>query len=280
MDIESLLNEYEERESMGLYPKVMIPGSVKRTLRQKPKEKSTRRFGPISIGVAMISLLFIYYLSTPFKWLGLLGTCAAILYDTTRGYKLRKEKNDQANIKIRQILNDPKLLGEYIVNRAKQKLRKVYNNTIKSEAKVGKHDETLFDAIKVIPNSITKRSEGLCLPYLFTPDVILHIPTINVWVDLEVDEPWFINDDDQKEPSHYLGDEKDCYRDEQFLAANWMVIRFAEEQVASQSRSCAKEIAKLLTLFGFDVLHNFINIKDLEPVKQWTKEEALEIPRW
>jgi hypothetical protein len=277
LDIESLLNEYEERESMGLYPKVMIPGGVKRTLRQKPKEKSTRRFGPISIGVAVISLLFLYYLSTPFKWLGLLGTCAAILYDRTRGYKLRKEKDDQANIKIRQILNDPKLLREYIVNRAKQKLRKVYHNTIKSDAKVGKHDETLFDAIKVIPNSITKRGEGL-LPSLFTPDVILNILTINVWVDLEVDEPWFKNDDGHKEPSHYLG--KDCDRDEQFLKANWMVIRFAEEHVASQPKSCAKETAKLLTLFGFDVLHNFTDIKDLEPVKQWTKDEALAIPRW
>jgi hypothetical protein len=59
-------------------------------LREKPTERTTDRFGVVSIGAGVLGLLS---LSTPVGWLGLLGAGAAILYDATEGYKSREEED-------------------------------------------------------------------------------------------------------------------------------------------------------------------------------------------
>jgi hypothetical protein len=32
----------------------------------------------------------------------------------------------------------------------------------------------------------------------FTPDVIIHVPKLNLFIDVEVDEPWFLDEFGQK----------------------------------------------------------------------------------
>lgn len=285
MYTESLLKEYEEKEMMYYYPKVLLPPSVKKALRQKPTEKkSPLRFSPISIGsigAAAISFLLLYFLGHWSEWLIFPAAITIIIFDTTIAYKKRKENNEQENKRIRQIINDPSLLRAYRENEVKAVLKWAGKVTKRSSAQVGKYDKTLFDAVSTIPSSRPKICEEVDFGYFsnYTPDVILHIPSVNVWIDLEVDEPWFIDDFGEKQPSHGIECAHDYVRDDRFLAARWIVIRFAEEQVALNPKSCAKEVAKVLTLFGFDVLEKLSNIEDLRPANQWTEDQALVISR-
>lgn len=264
MDTESLLNEYEARERKGLYPQVFLPPSVKEALRQVPEERVTFRIGPISIGAVASFFLLLFIIRHPSGWLILPIIIIFIIFDATIAYKSRKEKIEQENKRIRQIINDPKLLRERRENRAKEELKGIEVNMFESESKEGLCDKILFDAVKAIPNSRPKMGKAVFFGY--APDVILHIPSIGVWIDLEVDEPWCNDKFNEKQPRHYVEDAWDYIRNTRFLDEEWIVIRFAELQVALHPKSCAKEVAKILTLFGFDVLDKFSDIKDLAQV--------------
>ena len=147
-----------------------------------------------------------------------------------------------------------------------------------SDARLGKYDSTLLMALRDIPNCVVKSGEGLNLGYTFTPDVIIHVPSLNLWIDVEVDEPWFIDELGQKQPIHYIG--KDRYRDERFLQSNWVVFRFAEEQVAKQVESCTKEVADFLQLFDVNTSSKFRSITTIKKIGCWTYEQALDVLRY
>ncbi|QEI41364.1 hypothetical protein BMF77_01949 [Dolichospermum sp. UHCC 0315A] len=275
MTTEKFLNEYLRKQQDNLYPKVLIPHGIQAALTTKPKLKTAEKFGSLSFLAGAIGVIS---LATPIGWLGLLGAGAAIIYDSTEGYREREIQTNKENENVKKILSDPLLLQEYMQNKITNTLNLTQSNLIKTDARLGKYDNTLLDAVKGIPECFVKNGEGLNLSYTFTPDVIIHVPSLNLWIDVEVDEPWFLNDLGQREPIHYIG--KDDYRDRQFLNANWVVFRFAEEQVAKQPNSCAKEIAKFLLLFDMNVMSKFQNIPNLKTIQCWNNTDAVTISRY
>jgi hypothetical protein len=111
-------------------------------------------------------------------------------------------------------------------------------------------------------------------PYnLYTPDFTYIDRSLSLYIDIEIDEPYYHN---TGEPTHFVGATKDIKRNNHFLAKNWLVIRFAEEQVARYPQSCCKAIAQIIAeVIGDDLeLRQFSGIEDLPTMKQWTGSEA------
>lgn len=84
----------------------------------------------------------------------------------------------------------------------------------------------------------------------------------NLKIDIEIDEPYTFQD---KQPVHL--NDKD--RNDFFLKNNWIVIRFAEEQVINHPELCCEYIAKIIHCFDCD----FIKLKTL-------KSNIPEVQKW
>ena len=87
------------------------------------------------------------------------------------------------------------------------------------------------------------------------------------------------NDVKEIQPTHFVGATKDINRNNHFLAKNWLVIRFAEEEIARCPKSCCKAIAQIIAeVIGDDLeLRQFSGIEDLPTRKQWTEAEAAQM---
>ena len=203
MSTKDLLRKYNiSSQRDNLYPRILIPLRIQEALLAEQslrKSKTADRFGGLSGWAMALEAIF---LATPIGWLGLIGAGAAIFYDSTEGYQERKLTVDEENKKAQQVLSDPKLLHKYMQSQLESTLRSTRSSLIKSDAKSGKYDDVLLNSVRKIPGCLVKKGEGLNLGYTFTPDVILHIPALNLWIDIEVDEPWFLNNSGQKEPIH------------------------------------------------------------------------------
>ncbi|MBD2019239.1 hypothetical protein H6F43_03460 [Leptolyngbya sp. FACHB-36] len=151
-----------------------------------------------------------------------------------------------------------------------------------SSARAGKRDKVLFEKLKsTFPELKIDWQKGLELSsgqYPYTPDVIVHDPITHIWIDVEIDEPWF-KEDGIKKPSHYLG--KDDRRNDFFLQCGWIVIRFAEEQVAQSPSSCLRVIAQELDKFRGqkEFSARLSDFSGPAEIPIWTEDNALEISR-
>ena len=106
--------------------------------------------------------------------------------------------------------------------------------------------------------------------YPYTPDFAY----INgsLYIDIEIDEPYVYK---SKQPYHCLYDSKESNRNGFFLSRNWLVIRFAEEQVCRYPESCCKVVAQVISnMTGEPIPSALRNAKDLPEVKRWTTSEA------
>lgn len=71
----------------------------------------------------------------------------------------------------------------------------------------------------------------------YYPDFTLIFPEYDLFVDIEIDEPYNY----KGKPTHTIG--SDDTRNNFFVQAGWVVIRFTEEQVMRQPSQCCKFIA-------------------------------------
>jgi hypothetical protein len=110
----------------------------------------------------------------------------------------------------------------------------------------------------------------------YSPDFAYIDRSLSLYIDIEIDEPYYHK---TGEPTHFDGATKDFNRNNHFLAKNWLVIRFAEEQVVRCPKSCCKEIAQLIAeVLGDDLeLKQFTGIEDLPTMQQWTEVEAAQM---
>lgn len=113
-------------------------------------------------------------------------------------------------------------------------------------------------------------------PHPYVPDFAYIDQEVNLYIDIELDEPYVYH---TGQPNHYLGYWKDEKRNSFFLRKGWIVIRFSEEQIAKYPKSCIKAIATVISEITNDtsILTPFKNIPDLQPVKHWTEAEAIEM---
>ena len=127
------------------------------------------------------------------------------------------------------------------------------------------------------PNLITqnvnmlnpKNSPG----YEYEPDFAFIDSNSGIHIDIEIDEPYKLKG---YNPTHFIG--QDNKRDDFFLSRNWIVVRFAEEQVCRWPKECCKEIALIVDeITGTYYLNLFENVDRLPSVPQWTEEDAIDL---
>jgi hypothetical protein len=104
----------------------------------------------------------------------------------------------------------------------------------------------------------------------YLPDYVYFDPD-GLIIDIEIDEPYVGHNG---EPIHYEG--IDVYRDNFFIENNWIVIRFAEEQIIKQPEECCFFIAQAINEITNNDEHIKLFIKQNipTPIRQWSKEEA------
>ena len=205
--------------------------------------------------------------------------CQGIEYGWRRD-KIRDK--EQFQLKCRKIM-----LPENIQKwRFEEILRapKIKPTFVESDAVVGKLDDKIYDALKTnFPElnilkgkKIIKAGED----WGYTPDVIIQDLQTNIWLDIEIDEPWYRHLG-IKVPSHFIG--KDDNRNQFFNSQGWVVLRLSECQFFNHPESCMKQIAQELDRFrlgSIEKLENrFLLTPDLPKVSRWTEEEATQIPR-
>ena len=125
-----------------------------------------------------------------------------------------------------------------------------------------------------IHRSLTSTIPNFEHPY--SPDFTYIDRSLSLYIDIEIDEPYYHN---TGEPTHFEGATKDINRNNHFLAKNWLVIRFAEEQVVRCPKSCCKAIAQLIAeVIGDSLeLRQFNGVEDLPMMRQWTESEAAQM---
>lgn len=103
-------------------------------------------------------------------------------------------------------------------------------------------------------------------------DFILEHINSNLTIDIEIDEPYSINN----KPIHTYLCPHDEKRNKYFLELGWIVIRFSEEQIKNSPYSCCKEIATLILDLTGDAQYSdkLINYPRIYRHKKWTFEES------
>lgn len=110
----------------------------------------------------------------------------------------------------------------------------------------------------------------------FSTDFLFIEPSTGLHIDIEVDEPFAFS---TGEPIHCVGD--DDYRNKCFVDANFVVMRFAEEQIRSQPLRCMRFLANVVNqLTGNDSWkQQFSQVERITTVKQWTKSSAAKLKK-
>ncbi len=106
------------------------------------------------------------------------------------------------------------------------------------------------------------------IPY--EPDIVLYDKNINLYIDIEIDEPY---DGYYRFPTHEL-ENKDNVRDLFFNESGWIVIRFTEKQIHEQPNECIQHIKNVLSSIQNNTNYNTAKITS-EP--QWDIQQAI---RW
>jgi len=109
--------------------------------------------------------------------------------------------------------------------------------------------------------------------YPFKPDYVLHIPKYNLYIDIEIDEPYSLRGNI---PIH-TKESDDELRNRYFLERGWGIIRFAEVQIIKHPQLCCKVISEYIRNFSNDHiwLEGFQEFDDLEIVRAWNREESI-----
>jgi hypothetical protein len=116
--------------------------------------------------------------------------------------------------------------------------------------------------------------------YPYNPDFAYIDREINLFIDIEIDEPYTYDNYGKIKPIHYFGRSKDENRNDFFNNnRGWIVIRFSEEQAVRYPDSCCKFIAQQIAEITRNsaITSQFAQTLDLQPQQQWTKKEAIEM---
>lgn len=115
--------------------------------------------------------------------------------------------------------------------------------------------------------------------YTPTADFILINDDLKLGIDLEIDEPYTLK---ESMPIHLVEDRKYIIRDKFFLGLGYIVIRFAEYQIAKYPDYCCLHIARVLNQFlERDLKICIPHATEIQPlksqdwrVKTWTQRES------
>lgn len=123
--------------------------------------------------------------------------------------------------------------------------------------------EVVNDVHMVIPN--------FNKPY--EPDIVLFDSSINLYIDIEIDEPY---DGYYRYPTHYVNPEdevkQDNIRDLFFTESGWLVLRFTEKQIHCQMDECTDFIKNVIkSIYNQD----FLKDVKCEKEDQWDYNQCI-----
>lgn len=105
--------------------------------------------------------------------------------------------------------------------------------------------------------------------YSYHSDICLYWEKRNIYIDIEVDEPYDIL---IRQPIHYKGN-GDLLRDRYFFRNGWCVIRFAEQQVHDNVEGVTNYIKRVLSWLTEEDSIPYEE-DSLEPIERWSYEQA------
>jgi hypothetical protein len=203
-------------------------------------------------------------------------------------------KSDISLYENELLANYDKEYSKYLIDletcNSEEKIRSYRINQIKNYLLSSKEPERIIEKyyqkgvsedffmqylLKYFPGLITSNfaivlESSYSKPY--KPDFILKYQPFNLYIDIEIDEPYNGTNGD---PIHFIGD-SDSKRDDFFNQMKWIVIRFAEYQVVKYPDQCCiliKEIiSNLISVLNLFEINNYLT--KIETINKCTKEES------
>ena len=121
---------------------------------------------------------------------------------------------------------------------------------------------------KVYDNFFLKDTTYVDLIYI--PDYTIHEHELNLYIDIEIDEPYIGVDGT---PLHFINSNDDK-RDDFFTRKKWLVIRFAEIQIINNPLACCDLISEMIMNLKSSKLNDLSTLSNIEIIHSWSKEDA------
>lgn len=116
-----------------------------------------------------------------------------------------------------------------------------------------------------VSNDFHLKVPGRYIPY--EPDIVLYDETLNLYLDIEIDEPY----DGYSRLVTHVKEGRDTIRDLFFKESGWIVVRFTERQVHLNSQFCIQTIRNIVdAMRGVNPIHS----SKLEKENKWDRQQA------
>ncbi len=178
-----------------------------------------------------------------------------------------------------ELLKNPFDVRKHRINELQKSLSKNYIQFSNKKAFAPLYSGATEDRFYSVLNS--KFSGNIYRNYGFELGSTTYLPDFvyydykGVLIDIEIDEPYEQN---SGKPIHYRG--ADDYRDRTFNNENFIVIRFAEEQIKRYADQCCSYIEKVRqAILDCEPIESINSISIVPKVMQWSKEDAESMAR-
>ena len=291
---------------MSQYPITHLPQNIKEALSKQPtrpvfKEnyplKPTEP-QPINVSLLSVGTVLVIAVTLTLSSVGIelalgflsLGSLAIFALAQQQRYSFAKRHRDyQEQLRKYEQKVAESQKPENVEEYRRQEVRRALNETIphdgkNSDARTGGSEPEFGDYLNCyFPGQIYTNCK-LKIPNFerpYTPDFAYIDREINLFIDIEIDEPYTYNDHGEIEAIHYVGRPKDERRNDFFNNKGWIVIRFSEEQAVRYPRRCCKFIAEQISEITRNsaITNQFAQTPNLQPLQQWTEEEAMEMAK-
>ena len=227
----------------------------------------------IAIGFLIFSLIcFLSYYSLQIYKNNLRKELVAIEQKlSSREYIIKAKSSKNTKAKLSNLLVDSLASRENI-----------YNFKIDDSANKGLSESYFLSYLQkwfAYPWRIIEHCQFQGERYTPTADFILINDDLKLGIDLEIDEPYTLK---ESMPIHLVEDRKYIIRDKFFLRLGYIVIRFAEYQIAKYPDYCCLHIVRVLNQFlDRDMKLSVPPLTEIQPlksqdwrVKTWTQRES------
>jgi hypothetical protein len=196
-------------------------------------------------------------------------------------HQLRQWNNAQALIKRASLRKQRQRLDE-----RREQLKMLLENKVlqpvkQSSARQGVSERGFFRCLKRYFGSWVEIGGEFPIPgrlFSYSLDISLIEPITGLRLAVEIDEPY---EGKNCQPIHCQDNPHERQRNRFFLQNNWIVIRFAEEQVVRYPHRCVLTIARVLTevLGDEKYVERLKGLESVPPVRRWTKKQAIRMAR-
>lgn len=289
-----------QSENVEDYPQVLISKSIisliekvkfqkpeKPVLIPRPIEENNDfyKFGLITVGVLFVIIFAvakIYFLANLGSILALIGFIWFATYPEgkklDRETKVYLEKYKIYDIKLKEynrLISIPEneydnfIKRELLVNKFREFDNALFNITDYKKGLSHNYFKTYliqkfgngnYNSKGIVENVGYKKYDIIDNPYI--TDFGYVDPILKLLIIIEIDEPYSIKD---KKPIHI----DDSKRNDFFLNLNWIIVRFAEEQIVNNAEDCCNLISDVISIFENANSFNPILSHKIPIIKKW-----------